>query len=112
DGRALAPHLAVGVSYAIPLEIDPAASRGERNEIGRTIAERSRNRVTTPVCAEPAAPDESALGDVVDRLVDEWILSARATYGSVYTDLSYSYSVSSKSVKGDEATVRVSYRGS
>jgi len=52
------------------------------------------------------------LGDAVDRVVKEWIDSARATYGSVYTDLSYSYSITSSSVSGATAKVRVSYRGS
>ena len=112
DGRALAPHLAVGVSYAIPLEVDQVASRTERNEVGLTIAERSRNGVNAPTCSEPVAPDEAALGDVVDELVDDWIRSARATYGSVYSDLKYSYGVPSSKISGTGATVSISYRGS
>lgn len=112
DRRALAPHVAVGMSYAIPVDAALITSGSDRDEFGRTITERTPPRVSLPTCTEPREPDEGALNDAVGDLVDDWIASARATYGSVYTDLSYSYNVSSKSVSGTTATVKVSYRGS
>lgn len=60
----------------------------------------------------PLPPDEGALIDAFERVLDEWLLSARATYGSVYTDLDYSYSVTSATVSGDEGTVAISFSGS
>ena len=111
DGRSLAPHVAVGLSYAVPVAIEQNdGDGGER--IGRTIAERSRSSRAAPACAEPREPERGGVGDAVDRVVKEWLDSARATYGSVYTDLNYSYSISSSSVSGTTATVSVSYRGS
>lgn len=103
DGRVWAPHLAVGVSYAFPVEIAPG---------GGPDGLRGGAFVTTPRCAEPTEPDEGALGEAVARTVEEWLDSARATYGSVYTDLSYRYRVVSTRVDGDEATVVVEYAGS
>lgn len=110
DQRSLAPHVAVGVSYAVPLQLQPNAGRGGER-IGRTIAERPQ-RSPEPTCAAPVEPVPGALADAVDTVVDQWLDSARATYGSVYTDLNYSYSITSSSVTGSSATVKVSYSGS
>lgn len=101
DRRSWAPHLAAGVSYAFPVETSAGRS-----------AEAAEAAARAPTCTSPGEPDQGALSDAVDRVVQEWILSARATYGSVYTDLSYDYTVKSTSVDGDRATVAVSYSGS
>lgn len=110
DRRSLAPHVALGLSYAVPVDIDRAAD-GDNERIGRSIGERSAQGAPAPACLEPVEPDVGALDDAVDAMVDDWIASARATYGSVYTDLNYDYSVNS-TVAGDSATVEVSYSGS
>lgn len=44
--------------------------------------------------------------------LQRWIDSARATYGSVYTDLRYDVDVTSTTLEGNDATVRLRYRGS
>src|SRR5680860_149332 len=108
--RSLAPHVALGLSYAVPIEVDVDA-REDNEEFGRSVSERSSGPVM-PACAQPVAPDSGALDDALERLVDEWIASARATYGSVYSDLNYSYSVTSSSISGTSAKVSVSYSGS
>lgn len=98
--RHIAPHLAAGISYAIPVQTGA----------GSSVSGGDREAATT--CRQPREPDESALRGAVSRVVDEWILSARATYGSVYTQLRYSYDIVSTAVNGDAAEVVISYSGS
>lgn len=105
DERTWAPHVAVGVSYAFPVELTPITG-AERSGL-----ERRSELQTVRRCAEPTEPDPSLLRRAVDDTIDDWLRSAQATYGSVYSDLNYSYRVSS-SVAGDTASVSVSYRGS
>lgn len=103
--RNWAPHVTLGLSYAFPVELAPG---------GPGLAGERDPRAGAGVAACPALlePDESSLMDAFDRLLDEWLLSARATYGSVYTDLDYSYAVTSATVAGDVGEVSISYRGS
>src|SRR5690606_9205063 len=63
-------------------------------------------------CVEGAAPDETTLMAAFRLTLRQWIDSARATYGSVYTDLDYGYDVEEASIQGEEGRVRVRYRGS
>src|SRR5690606_26709210 len=100
DERRIAPHLVAGLSYAVPVETG----------VGGGVASGRRDLATT--CTEPAEPESGALSDAVKRVVDEWILSARATYGSVYSDLSYSYRIVSSTVNGDVGEVEITYSGS
>lgn len=99
-GRGWAPHLAAGLSYAFPVET--GAGEGIEGGVG----------ALAPGCAEPTEPDESALEGALASTVREFIRSARATYGSVYRNLSYSYDVKSTTIDGDSATVVVEYSGS
>lgn len=99
-GRQIAPHLAAGISYAIPVQTGAGSSVT------------GSDRAAAAACAVPREPDESALRGAVSRVVDEWILSARATYGSVYTELRYSYEIVRSAVKGDAGEVEISYSGS
>lgn len=104
NDRAWAPHIAVGVSYAFPLELTPSSTTNERPARTETPA--------SPSCTSPGAPDADLIPAVIGRIVDDWILSARATYGSVYTDLSYTYSLRRVLVSGNNADVTVAYSGS
>lgn len=118
DGRAWAPHVSVGVSYAIPL---PASLGGfaDGQEAGASVdvPDGRTGAGAGPgagprTCSAAAQPDESALLDAFRLVLRQWIDSARATYGSVYTDLRYDYDVALARVQGDEGTVRIRYRGS
>ncbi len=105
--RSWAPHVAVGVSYAFPVEL--GASTGRTTERATREAEVAP---PSPACPAPTAPDPSGLGRAVSATVDSWLRSAQATYGSVYTDLSYSYRITDTQISGNSATVTVSYSGS
>lgn len=109
EGRAWAPHVAVGVSYAfaLPSERGSAAAAGEQDP----RANRD-NQGVPRTCAEAARPDEVALMNAFRLTLQRWIDSARATYGSVYTDLRYDVDVTSTTLEGNDATVRLRYRGS
>jgi len=103
--RNWAPHLVLGLSYAFPIELAPAET-GQSAGAGQSEATRSGG------CAVPLPPDKGALIGAFERVLDEWLLSARATYGSVYTDLDYSYKVTRVAVSGEEGTVTLGYSGS
>jgi len=102
--RSWAPHLAAGVSYAFPVE----TSAGPR---ATSDSGRSQEPIASG-CAASTEPDVGGLKGAVDRSVRDFIRSARATYGSIYTDLTYNYSVTGTSVEGDRAKVDVRYSGS
>lgn len=105
--RSWAPHLVAGVSYAIPVDL---------TAMPRSRSEENRSRAVqvepTPSCPEPREPDSSLLRDAVEATITDWLRSAQATYGSVYSNLSYSYTIGSTSVSGNSARVTVRYRGS
>lgn len=103
--RAWVPHLAAGLSYAIPVSLSPGTGPSAGSPVGASPG-------VATVCQERRDPDTGLVRGVVDAMVDDWILSARATYGSVYTDLSYRYSVKSVRLSGTTANVTVSYSGS
>lgn len=104
--RTWAPHLAVGLSYAFPVDLSAGPGQGEA-EGGNESAV-----MASGACPVPTEPDKDQIGDVIARIVKDWIDSARASYGSVYTGLSYSYRIASSRVSGNTASVSVSYRGS
>jgi len=104
DQRAWVPHLAVGVSYVLPVELAPgkASAPVDRAAMGAGGAG----------CTAKADPDRAQIPAVIEATVNDWILSARATYGSVYTDLRYSYSITRVQLDGNVANVTVNYSGS
>lgn len=106
EARGWAPHVAVGVSYAFPVDLT-AATRGPA---GASSSRSSGSQ--TSGCAVSGPPDVGALSTAFERTLAEWLAGARATYGSVYTDLSYSYRVTSQSVSGDVGVVEIAYSGS
>jgi hypothetical protein len=104
DQRAWVPHLAVGISYVFPVELAPseASARLDRGSAPGGGA----------ACTAPDGPDRAQIPAVIEATVNDWILSARATYGSVYTDLRYSYSITRVQLSGNVANVTVNYSGS
>jgi hypothetical protein len=52
------------------------------------------------------------LRGAVEAVINDWLATAQAAFGSVYTDLSYSYKINPASIRGNIAHVSVSYRGS
>lgn len=110
DGRAWAPHVAVGVSYAFAL---PSGRGSASAAAGDQAPDAVRDPQGAPAtCAEAAGPDEAALMNAFRLTLQRWIDSARATYGSVYTDLRYDVDVTATTLEGNDATVRLRYRGS
>lgn len=107
--RSWAPHLAVGVSYAFPVDLS-TPSHGD--DIGASSAAPSSQTAVAPGCTQPRDPDRSLVSTAVDATVRDWLRSAQATFGSVYTDLSYNYRISGTSVDGTQARATVAYSGS
>lgn len=104
-GRTWAPFLSLGVSYAFAFE--PTRGGVAPAEAGPASAP-----AAGASCVATAAPDASSLLGAFRGTLHDWIASARATYGSIYADLRYSYSVTSTSVHGDTGTVTIHYSGS
>ncbi len=107
--RGWAPHLALGVSYAFPVDLT-AASGGAKSS--STSSDRGPSAGTGSGCAVASEPDRSLVSGAVRTTVDEWLRSAQATYGSVYTGLDYSYRIADIDIHGNNATVKVAYSGS
>jgi hypothetical protein len=105
--RGWAPHLAVGVSYAFPVDLTVGNSGGAVLEPVAAGA-----AVTVAACSQPRDPDPNLIATAVEHTVNEWLRSAQATFGSVYRDLSYSYRISSSTLTGAKAAVTVTYSGS
>lgn len=106
--RTWAPHIAAGVSYTIAVETGTASS-------GAASATGAATRESMPASVGSCEPEESNLTQVpsvVQATIDDMILSARATYGSTYTDLQYSYSITDVAADGDAADVTINYSGS
>jgi len=102
--RAWVPHLAAGISYAFPVELSPGEPLAASGTVGAPAA--------GAACTTTREPDPDGIAGVIRATVNDWILSARATYGSVYTDLSYKYSITSVRRTGTTANVAVAYSGS
>lgn len=104
DEVRLTPVVAVGVSYAMPLELAPAAA-GE-GPSGAPGADRG----ATSCVAGP--PDPGALDAALAATVARFVTDAVATYGSVYRGLRYATSVQRTVVDEARATLVVAYDGS
>jgi len=104
DKRAWVPHLAVGISYVFPVQLAPSARSAP--------VDRTSPAGGGATCAAPGGPDRGQIPAAIEAIVNDWILSARATYGSVYTDLKYRYTITRVQVNGNVANVTVNYSGS
>ena len=105
DKRGWVPHLAAGISYAFPVELSAATGPTSATVGGSAPQPAAR-------CETPSEPNREQIPGVIDDMVDDFILSARATYGSVYTGLSYGYKIGSVRISGKTANVSVNYSGS
>lgn len=106
DERRPTPHLSVGASYAFHVELDPAA----RPAAGAVPGSERSDRTGT-ACL-PAPPDAARLDSALRDTVREFIADARATYGSLYDDLRYTFDVRDRELDGGQVTMRVAYDGS
>ncbi len=104
--RAWAPYLSVGVSYAFPF-VPTHGGYGPEAAAPMSLA-----GSPGPVCEKSDTPDRGMLLEAFHRTVKGFLDSARATYGSIYTDLSYSFDVTSVRVSGDHGVVKIHYKGS
>lgn len=103
--RSWAPYLSLGLSYAFPFE---PTYGGQGVDVGMHLS-------VAPVpsaCTQPTKPDPRTLVNAFHNALSEWLRSAEATYGSVYKDLKYHYSVASRRVRGNYATFVIHYSGS
>lgn len=103
EGRRLAPHVSMGVSYAFATDVrtadvDPAGAGGRSDRAASTCAS--------------GPPDPALLGDALDRAVDAIVADLRATYGSLYRDLRYDIDPGRADVDGGVATFDVDVDGS
>lgn len=108
--RVVAPHVVIGVSYAIPFDPSSFAAAepgGGSSPSGFEVGD-ARG------CPAPSDPDTSAgaIASAVARVVDTFLSDAQAVYGSVYTDVRYGWDVVGVSVDGTRARVEIVYRGS
>src|SRR5690606_9615199 len=67
DGRRWVPHLALGLSYAFPVDVSAV---GNGTAASRQSAEGPRG---ASGCAAPSAPDEGALMTAFERTLAEWL---------------------------------------
>lgn len=103
DDRNVAPHVAVGASYAFGVDLDASP---------RAAASDDADDEYEGASCEPTPPDPSRLDAALDATVSAFVADARASYGSLYDSLRYSVRVRGRDVDGDVARVRVSYSGS
>lgn len=101
--RAWVPHIAAGISYSIAVDTRSAGASPVHMAGGTGGA--------AGTC-EAAEPDASRIPGAVNQVVTDIIQSARATYGSVYTDLQYAYDIVSVDHQHDRAEVTVQFQGS
>lgn len=105
DQRAIAPHVIVGVSYALPFDPELLGTgRADSDAPVVTEAEASPGGA----CEPSGAGIDAAVADVVRDFLED----AQAGYGSVYEDLQYTYAITDTSVAGERAMVQVDYSGS
>ena len=107
DQRQIVPYLSLATSYAFSFDASYALStrREERRE-------EARERMIARGVDCGLEPDGSLVGAAVSATVSGFLRDARATYGSLYTNLSYSYDIEEIEVDGDRAYARISYEGS
>lgn len=103
--RTTVPHLAVGVSYAFAVELQPVTN-GSGAGVGAGAP-----RGAAASC-EAGPPDPGLLGDALRRAEDSFVDDARATYGSLYRGLSYDLDVEDRDLDGDTAVLTLDYDGS
>ncbi len=104
--RTWAPYLSVGVSYAFPF-VPTHGGYGPEAAAPMSLA-----GSPGPVCEKSDTPDRGMLLEAFHRTLKGFLDSARATYGSIYTDLNYSFDITSVRISGDHGVVKIHYKGS
>lgn len=104
--RTLAPHVVVGVSYAIPF--DPNIGFGARDD----TAEEPLARDASTRCPDPTDVSTAGVDDAVADVARRFLQDAQSVYGSVYADLRYDWDVEETEFSGTRAVVEVDYSGS
>ena len=106
--RSWAPYLSIGVSYAFPFT-PTYGGYGPEAAAPKSVVPLANQ---APACKTIGKPDASRLPQAVRVTIKRWIDSARATYGSIYKDLRYSYHITSRRISGKYGTVKIHYHGS
>lgn len=101
------PFLSVGTSYAFSFDISETLTRSRTR---REEEARERRAATGVDCG--LEPDAARLSGAVSDTVRDFLRDARATYGSLYDNLEYSYDLVETDVDGDTASARIEYQGS
>ena len=104
--RTWVPYLSVGVSYAFPFV---PTHGGYAPEAAGPLAVAG---TPGPVCEKSDKPDRGMLLQAFSGTVKGFLDSARATYGSIYTDLRYSFDITSVRISGDHGVIKIHYSGS
>ncbi|MEX2542015.1 MAG: hypothetical protein WD314_09400 [Trueperaceae bacterium] len=108
DRTNTVPFLSLGLSYAFSFDVAELVASGRNGPASAT----GTLDGTGPGLACDLEPDESQLGSAMSATISEFLRDARATYGSLYTGLAYSYDVRDQRVDGQSAVVSLTYRGS
>ena len=103
--RSWAPYLSIGLSYAFPF-VPTHGGYGPKAAGHLSVA---GDAVT---CEPTDTPDVSQLLPAFHRTLKGFLDSARATYGSIYTDLHYSFTITSTHISGKRGVVKIRYSGS
>lgn len=106
DKRTWAPYLSLGVSYAFPFEPTDTSVDFQ------VAAPLTIGGAPAPVCESEHPPGKGALVAAFHQTLANFLASARATYGSIYKDLKYSYTISSVAISGTRGRVVIHYHGS
>jgi hypothetical protein len=108
DRSNTVPFLSLGVSYAFSFDVAELIAANRNGSASATGA----GDGTGPGQVCDLKPDESQLGSAVSATISDFLRDARATYGSLYSGLDYSYGIRSQRVNGPNAVVSIGYRGS
>ena len=107
DDHQFVPFLSLGVSCAFAFDISEPLERSRTRR-----AEEARQRREAAGIGCEAEPDPSLLSGAVSSTVSAFLRDARATYGSLYTNLDYSYDIVEIEVDGARASATIRYEGS
>lgn len=99
------PWVRAGASYTFPVSVEDMRP-GSAAAQTRSSGSRDRSPAT---CADP---DLASLEAAFGRTLRSFVRNGRATYAGTYTDLSYSYEITSINISSSSGQVEISYSGS
>lgn len=106
DKRTWAPYLSLGVSYAFPF------TPTDTSVDFQVAAPLTIGGAPPPVCDSEHPPSKATLVAAFHHTLANFLANARATYGSIYKDLQYSYQITSVGISGSRGRVVIHYHGS